>query len=88
MLGGSDQSEYTGIGDAGLKNLTSCRELTLLNLGGTKITNAGLQELLPLKSLEMLSVYGTQVTDVGLATLRKPMASASSLKSANSSGVQ
>jgi hypothetical protein len=59
----------TGVSDEGMKEVTSHRRLTNLNLQGLgKVTDASLKELAELERLQFLVLSGTGVTD---ATLRQ-----------------
>jgi internalin A len=55
--------------DAGLKELASLKNLTMLSLRFTKVTDAGLKELAPLHNLTSLDLEGTKITDAGLKEL-------------------
>ncbi len=59
--------------DAGLKELAPLKNLTTLNLGGTKVTDDGLKELAALKNLSELYLLGTKVTDDGVKELQKAL---------------
>ena len=52
--------------DASMKDIASLKQLTALNLLGTKITDARLKELVSLKRLTSLDLSSTFVTDAGL----------------------
>ena len=61
---------FTGVTDAGLKELAALKRLQELNLScAAQVTDAGLKELAALKSLQSLNLGGTEVTDAGLKEL-------------------
>jgi hypothetical protein len=59
--------------DVGLKELTALKQLTHLDLSGTKLTDAGLKELAALKQLTCLDIVGTKVTAAGMKEFRKAL---------------
>ena len=64
---------FSGMTDAGLKELASLKQLTSLYLGGTQVTDAGLKELAPLKQLTYLELGSTKVTGAGVKELEKAL---------------
>ncbi len=60
---------FTGLTDAGLKDLAGLKQLQKLVLSGTSVTDAGMQELAGLKQLQKLELLNTEVTDAGLKEL-------------------
>jgi hypothetical protein len=59
----------TKMADAGLKELSVLKSLTMLDLGGTDVTGTGLKELAGLKSLQTLNLDATKLTHGGLKSL-------------------
>ena len=57
------------VGDAQLKVLAHCRNLTRLHLDRTAVTNAGLAPLKACPHLEYLNLVGTKISDAGLPQL-------------------
>lgn len=57
------------ITDAGLANLSRCRQLRWLDLAGTQVTDEGMAALAKIPSLVKLDLSGTRITDAGLAHL-------------------
>src|SRR5262249_4033024 len=55
--------------DAGLKQVSTLKNLTRLNLFLTNVTDVGLQELAKLRNLTELDLYNARVTDAGLKEL-------------------
>ena len=53
--------------DAGLAHFKDCKNLTILDLGGTQVSDAGLAHFKDCKNLTDLGLDGTQVSDAGLA---------------------
>jgi internalin A len=62
---------YTQVTDAGLKELAPLKNLTTLDLYGTKVTDTGLKALAPLTKLDLLILIETQVTDAGAREFQK-----------------
>ena len=65
---GLDLSD-TNMTDAGVKELTTLKNLATLHLGSTKVTDAGVKELANQKNLTALVLSYTQVTDAGVKEL-------------------
>ena len=49
------------------------QSLTLLDLGGTKITDAGLKEVAEMKQLAILRLKNNKLTNAGVAHLQKAL---------------
>jgi formylglycine-generating enzyme required for sulfatase activity len=58
------------VGDAGLAHFGICKNLTILDLNGTKVTDSGLAYFKDCKDLTHLNLAGTTVTDAGLVHLQ------------------
>jgi len=56
--------------DAGLAHFRGCKDVTWLNLPGTRVTDAGLAYFKDCKSLQQLDVSIPGVTDAGLANFK------------------
>jgi Leucine-rich repeat (LRR) protein len=57
--------------DAGLAHLKVCKNLTHLNLDGTRVSDAGLAHFKDYKNLAYLEIGNTRVSDAGLAHLKE-----------------
>jgi serine/threonine protein kinase/Leucine-rich repeat (LRR) protein len=66
-LTGIDLHENKKVNDAGLAHFKNCKNLTSLNLGGTKVSDAGLVHFKDCKGLATLVLWDTQIGDGGLA---------------------
>ncbi len=58
-----------GVNDAGVKQLVSLKQLTLLSLAEGRVTDVGLAEIATLKRLETLDLYWCNITGRGLKAL-------------------
>ena len=58
------------VGDSGLAHFKDCKNLTYLDLNGTKVSDAGLAHFKDCKNLMYHSLSGTQVGDAGWLTSR------------------
>ena len=58
------------ISNAGLKELSRLKDLTVLNLAETSIGDSGLKEIRELKNLTTLDLDTTQITDAGLKEIK------------------
>jgi hypothetical protein len=61
--------ETCDVTDQGLRLLTACRQMRVLNLSGAKITNSGTRWLEDFSFLEYLVVADTQIDDRSLSSL-------------------
>lgn len=59
----------TKITDAGIKEISACKNLVRLNIEGTAVTNNSIATLKQLPNLEYLNIVGTKIDDNGLEEL-------------------
>jgi RNA polymerase sigma factor (sigma-70 family) len=69
FFGGSQVRLQAVITDADLKEIPNFKNLSLLDLSGTKVSDVGMKEVANLNKLLVLCLAGTNVTDGGLKEL-------------------